>query len=426
MDPQCIGALLLLAIGLNQASASANRLNYFLKVTTDGPITSGAQATISARLMVRNGSQMHPAQPNAFHFHWKLQHTLSIKWRSEDSSSISVLAPLANIYDLQVWVTHADCWICLPVAIGFATLHVTDSVVGHVSLMQSNSSIDPEAGSYQLATNTSTKISFILYDPSNYFSTASFLYIWRFGDGSKMVTNESYVSYIFHTRGVYHLRVEVLAHLNAFQRKNGVYTATLNLLDPVRAIEITSNQDNRVDHRMDFLLYINGSPPLSLCWLISPDCIPDPGHECHSVSLKRTSHYNLSYTSSEPGPYTLSVRAQNDISAFHTCYTVNTWQTGVHQVWFIIPCIALLTLILIFILSVTIRNSSGQKDLVEVADFDFSPATTKQAAADRAPPRSRDQPWCCFPTADEEDEGEKEDQPLLKPTRPAPPNYTHP
>ncbi|KAK2117147.1 hypothetical protein P7K49_004033, partial [Saguinus oedipus] len=44
---------------------------------------------------------------------------------------------------------------------------------------------------------------------------------------------------------------------------------------------------------------------------------------------------------------------------------------------FAFPCATLITVMLAFIMYMTLRNATQQKDMVEVADFDFSPMSDK-------------------------------------------------
>ncbi|XP_072125214.1 transmembrane protein 130 isoform X3 [Mobula birostris] len=259
-----------------------------------------------------------------------------------------------------------------------------DSVMGTVSLTQTNRSVTSLTNGYELATNTPTKISFILYDPSGYFSTALFHYCWHFGDGERAVTNDSNVFHVYSKAGVYQAHVDIFASLSRTRRKIGIFGATLSLLDPIKAIEIERADDKRASDVHDFQLHVNGSPPLQICWLLSQDCAPVVGRKCRPVRLEHSRNYNLSYSAASPGPYSLSVRAENSVSSFQTCYRVTSWQSGVDQVWFIVLSVTLFTVVLLVTLSTMVRNYRPRKDSVEVADFDFCPSEGKLAQERRA------------------------------------------
>ncbi|XP_067859590.1 transmembrane protein 130 [Heptranchias perlo] len=398
-----MASLKLLLFCLYTSVLSASSVQYYLALSNDGPITSGAQGTVEARLIFRAGSRLEIPlpHPNPYTFHWYLESPLSIVRRSERgfSCSITVRTRSPDVYNLLAWVTREGCPWCPPVAHGSTKLHVTNSVVGTLSLMQPNGTVASSTKGYELATRTPTKVSFILYDPSDYFNAASFRYTWHFGNGERLVTNESYVHHTYPTPGVYQLHVDVLAHLNHSQQKTGISAASLELLDAIQKIEVKAIDDIHADHRMDFYLYVNGSPPLKMCWAISRNCAPVVDHRCHPVELYRSSAYNLSYTFSDPGSYTFNVKAENSVSALQACYKITTRESGIHPVYFIVPCVTLLTVILLFILSVAVRNSGSRKHSVEVADFDFSPVTDVRVEEARVLSRRTIQTFCipCVP-----------------------------
>ncbi|XP_041062818.1 transmembrane protein 130 [Carcharodon carcharias] len=387
-----------LLLVLNTAVLSGTCWQYDLVLSNDGPISTGAQGRVEARLVPRAGSRPDPLQPQPYTFHWYLESPLAIVRRSEQElgSTITVRSLAPKVYALRAWVTQNECAWCPPAAHGSTKLYITDSVVGTLSLVQPNGSITSSSKEYELATKSSTKISFILYDPSDYFVTATFRYFWHFGDGERMVTNKSYALHTYPTPGIYQLHVDVVAYLNQSQQKTGVYGASLKLLDTIKEIEVKSVDDTHADHRMDFYLYVNGSPPLKVCWLIFRNCIPVIDHRCRPIELLSSTVANLSYTFSELGPYTFNVKAENSVSTLQACYKITTWQNGTHPVWFIVPCVTLFTVILLFILSVVMRKGSSQKDLVEVADFDFSPMTDKSVKEAWASTR-RTVHICCVP-----------------------------
>ncbi|GCB78313.1 hypothetical protein scyTo_0015807 [Scyliorhinus torazame] len=371
---------------------------YDLELSNDGPITTGAQGNVEARLVPMVRSQRDLLQPQSYIFHWYLESPLAIVRKSEQElrSSITVHSLAPKVYAVRVWVTRRECSWCPTLAHDSIKVHVTDSVVGTLSLLQPNGSITSSSKEYELATKTPMQISFILYDPSDYFDTANFRYFWQFGDGERMVTNESCTLHVYPTPGIYQLHVAVVAYLNHSQQKTGVYGVSLKLLDTIKAIEVKSVDDSHADHKMDFYVSINGSPPLQMCWLISRNCVPDIGHGCHPIELLRSTVANLSYTFRELGPYTFNVRAENSVSALQACYKITTWQNGTHPIWFIVPCVTLFTIILLFVLSIVMRKGKGQKDTIEVADFDFSP-TSDKSVKEAWIPSQRDISICCLP-----------------------------
>ncbi|XP_048408609.1 transmembrane protein 130 isoform X2 [Stegostoma tigrinum] len=383
---------------LNTAVLSGMCWQYELLLSNNGPITTGARGTVEARLVPKPGSRQEQLEPQPYTFHWNVESPLAIVRSSEQefNSSITVRSLAPKLYALRAWVTRTDCSWCPPLAHGSIKLLVTDSVVGTLSLKQPNGSITFSRKEYELATNIPTQISFILYDPSDYFDTASFRYFWYFGDGERMVTNKSYALHIYPTPGTYQLHLDVLAYLNHSQQRTGVYGASLSLLDTIKKIEVMSVDDIHADHKKNFYIYVNGSPPLDVCWLVSRSCIAVIDHSCDLIELPSSTVSNVSYTFRDLGPYTFNVRAKNSVSTLQACYKITTWKNGIHPVWFIVPCVTLFTIILLFVLSIAMRKGSARKDSIEVADFDFSPMSDKSVTEAWAPSRGTVH-LCCIP-----------------------------
>ncbi|XP_078274666.1 transmembrane protein 130 [Rhinoraja longicauda] len=387
----------LLLLLMNAAAiAAAESAQYFLFASNNGPITTGARGSVEARLVPGAGMETAFLAPDSLSFHWEVQRPLSVvrRWRGEMSSSLMVRSPVPGVYRLRAWVRREGCLRCLPLAHTATTLHVTDSVIGNLSLTQLNRSVTSSNTGYELATNAPTKISFILYDPSRYLSTSCFRFRWHFGDGERRITNDSYAFHIYPRAGIYQAHVEVSVYLRHSQRKSGTFGATLNLLDAINTIEVKNADNEHPKDIMDFHLHVNGSPPLTICWSVSPNCIRAVGHACHTVLLERSQDCHVRCPMSDAEPYTLNVRAENGVSSLQTCYKIKPWHKGIHPVWFIIPGVTLFTIVLLIILSPTVRNSRSQKDLVEVADFDFSPSGVKSS---RWGPREVF-PLCCGPS----------------------------
>ncbi|XP_051856654.1 transmembrane protein 130 [Antechinus flavipes] len=146
--------------------------------------------------------------------------------------------------------------------------------------------------------------------------------------------------------------------------------------DAIRSIQIFGLNETQVMQSVTFSLHVTGSFPLTLCWLIKPDCVQLEGNECHLVVVNSTS-YNLNHTFKDPGEYCLSLRVQNSINHLHQYHLIKVQAAGIHPAIFVLLCVLLISGMLSFIICVTYRNSTQQKDLVEVADFDFSPMSDK-------------------------------------------------
>uniref|UniRef100_H3AE66 Transmembrane protein 130 n=1 Tax=Latimeria chalumnae TaxID=7897 RepID=H3AE66_LATCH len=402
-------------------------LYYTLEVKNNGPITTGAQATITASLSITNGSVVFPADPKLYHFHWTYTYLkLTKKSDEEFNSSITVHSEVSGNYSISVWVT--DCWICPHIAINSTHLEVTRSVVGHLLIAQPVNSSTILRHGPELSTDTLTTVSFILYDPSNYFSSASFTYSWDFGDGKRILTNESSVYHNYSSPEKCRLQVEVLAevehnrnskHGNKKVQKKGFYSASLNLLDAVTSIEVKGPTSIKTQQTLTLAIAVNGSPPLTLCWLIVAfEWTSGETEKCHQVVLNET-HYNLSYSFNASGKYFLSVNAKNDISMLQAYHDITVWQNNTNPLLFILPCTLFILVLLAFIIFTTFRTSMHHKDLVEVADFDFSPTTEKgtlQPADTRTNPVMVCCSFCIGHQNQESFENVGETQPLLQPS----------
>ncbi|XP_070618020.1 transmembrane protein 130 isoform X3 [Erythrolamprus reginae] len=126
----------------------------------------------------------------------------------------------------------------------------------------------------------------------------------------------------------------------------------------------------------------NSSPPLGLCWLIKTECIPLGGDQCHLVVMNSTQYY-LNATFKNAGQYCLSIRVENRVNILQSYQEIQIRPYGIPPVFFILPCVVLLLATLGLAIYMTFRRPLQQKDLVEVADFDFSPTSTKKPSSAR-------------------------------------------
>ncbi|XP_064414903.1 transmembrane protein 130 [Latimeria chalumnae] len=466
-------------------------LYYTLEVKNNGPITTGAQATITASLSITNGSVVFPADPKLYHFHWTYTYLkLTKKSDEEFNSSITVHSEVSGNYSISVWA-NKTIWNKFPEEATEATtisgfkrqfdiflekegVERYGSVVGHLLIAQPVNSSTILRHGPELSTDTLTTVSFILYDPSNYFSSASFTYSWDFGDGKRILTNESSVYHNYSSPEKCRLQVEVLAevehnrnskHGNKKVQKKGFYSASLNLLagaaysydkhenvasqahytteaagdnrmesyvangekndsypivsDAVTSIEVKGPTSIKTQQTLTLAIAVNGSPPLTLCWLIVAfEWTSGETEKCHQVVLNET-HYNLSYSFNASGKYFLSVNAKNDISMLQAYHDITVWQNNTNPLLFILPCTLFILVLLAFIIFTTFRTSMHHKDLVEVADFDFSPTTEKgtlQPADTRTNPVMVCCSFCIGHQNQESFENVGETQPLLQPS----------
>ncbi|XP_027581979.1 transmembrane protein 130 [Pipra filicauda] len=350
---------------------------YDLEITNNGPITTGAQATVQATLSVKNES----VTSDVYHFNWIYAPLILIE-KSEQgfNSVINVTGEFPGTFPVSVWVTHRNCWLCRPVARNVTVLQITEFITGNLTIAQIEDSEVVTWGSSS-STGTVTRISFSLHDPSHYFKSASFVYNWDFGDGVYQITKEPFVYCNCSSMGNRTVHLKVVAeweqigsiiHEREIMQKTGDFTTALELLDAVKSINIVGSRETHVMENLNLSLHINGTPPLALCWLIKSECIPLEGDKCHLVEISG-SCYNLSHTFRDAGQYCLSIRVENGVTMLQTYHGIKVWPTGIHPAFLVLVCIALVSVMLLLVLYTTFRSNTQQKDLVEVADFDFSP-----------------------------------------------------
>ncbi|KAM4820579.1 transmembrane protein 130 isoform 2-T2 [Thomomys bottae] len=261
---------------------------------------------------------------------------------------------------LSLWLA---CLLSLVPARVAAELLVGDLVVTQ------NTSL-PSPSSY--LTKTVLKVTFVLHDPSNFFQTASFLYNWDFGDGTQMVTEDGVVYYNYSVMGAFTVKLKVVAEweqaqpdgTKAIMQKTGDFAASLKLQETLRGIQVFGPTVIQSFQKMTVTLNFLGSPPLNVCWRLKPECLPLEEGECHPVSVSSTA-YNLTHIFRTPGDYCFSIRAENAISKTHQYHRIQVWPSSFQPAVFAFPCATLITLLLAFIMYMTLRNAAQQKDMEE-------------------------------------------------------------
>ncbi|OPJ87263.1 transmembrane protein 130 [Patagioenas fasciata monilis] len=364
---------------LGRAAPAAGE--YGLEITNNSPITTGAQATVHASLSVKNDS----VTSDLYHFNWIYAPLILIqKSEQQFNSVIKVTGEFPGTFPVSVWVTHRNCWLCQPVARNVTMLQITEFVTGNLTIAQIEDSRLTTRGSSSSA-GAVTRISFCLHDPSHFFKAASFVYNWDFGDGVYQITKEPFVYYNGSSAGNRTVHLKVIAeweqmgsvlHERETVQKTGDFTTALELSDAVRSVNVVGSRETHVMENLSLSLHINGTPPLALCWLIKAECIPLDGEKCHLVVVNG-SCYNLSHTFSYAGQYCLSVRVENGATVLQTYHPIRVRPAGIHPGLFVLLCIAAVSVVLGLVLYTTFRSATQQKDLVEVADFDFSPLSDR-------------------------------------------------
>ncbi|KAJ7408672.1 hypothetical protein BTVI_58968 [Pitangus sulphuratus] len=166
--------MLLLSLGAPPVAEA-----YGLEITNNGPVTTGAQATVQATLSVKNEN----VTSDLYHFNWIYAPLILIeKFEQGFNSVINVTGEFPGTFPVSVWVTHRNCWLCRPVVRNVTVLQITEFITGNLTIAQIEDSEVVTRGS-SFSTDAVTRISFSLHDPSHYFKSASFVYSWDFGDG---------------------------------------------------------------------------------------------------------------------------------------------------------------------------------------------------------------------------------------------------
>lgn len=114
---------------------------YVLEITNNGPITTGAQATVHASLSMKNDS----VTSNSYHFNWIYAPLILIeKSEQQFNSVINVTGEFPGTFPIYVWVTHRNCWLCWPVARNVTVLQITGKMALQLLCIQ-EFSIDQDA-----------------------------------------------------------------------------------------------------------------------------------------------------------------------------------------------------------------------------------------------------------------------------------------
>ncbi|XP_032742632.1 transmembrane protein 130 [Rattus rattus] len=343
---------------------------YNLSLTTDGPATMGTEVTISASLVVKdNGSLVLPADAHLYRFHWiHTPLTLTAKTEKNLTSTIRVVGSVPGDFPVSVWVTAVDCWMCKPLARSALVLPIKESLVGNLVVTQNTSLSWPNS----YITKRSLRLSFLLHDPSDFFKSASFFYRWDFGDGTMLITDNSVVYYNYSSPGTFTVKVRVVAEWEQIKpdttkgiiQKTGDFSTSLRLRETLQGIQISGPTLMQTFQKLTMTMNFLGSPPLHVCWGLKPQCLALEDRECHPVLLTRTS-FNLTHVFQDPGDYCFIFRAENAISKAHQYHRIQVWPSSFQPFVFAFPCATLITVLLVFVMYMTVRSAANQKDVVE-------------------------------------------------------------
>ncbi|MBN3311544.1 BI2L1 protein, partial [Atractosteus spatula] len=299
-------------------------------------------------------------------------------------------------------------FVCLSVTVVYLRTDVPEDeaspngiaakVLGALRFRQLDGNMTYIRSNGELASDTLTEAAFEISDPLNLLSSASFSYTWDLGDGHVVVSTESYVHHTYSSSGNYTMRLKVEAYWTEREDRrrsprSGTYSSDLKVLDAVRSVEVTGPSSVEVDQSTLLSLAVNGrvrqhtdqssrywathttfpsssdpeSPPLTLCWVMVPDCGPLPPVRCHLVRLQGTT-LSLHYTFGSAGRYCLRLTARNDVSLLQTFHAFTVGSGATQHVLFILPCATLILITLGFIVFAACRpHRSAHKHRVEAS-----------------------------------------------------------
>ncbi|XP_056390523.1 transmembrane protein 130 isoform X2 [Hyla sarda] len=361
-------------------SSTSGYESYFLMVSSDGPITSGGQATVNASVLIANDSTSLIADPRLYHFYWIYSPLLLTHYsQNESSSAITLQCESPGSYPISAWVTKRHCSTCEPIARKTTKLRVTREIVGRLTASQADGDGAHLGDDFFLATNNDVTLSFLIHDPSNFFKSAAFTYRWTLDDRTTVLTSDPFVHHNFSLPGNLKISLHVTAHLHDGkhqrhpEKKTGDFTGGLTLQDVISRITISSPRETTTGQKVNMSLHIIGSPPLTVCWLIKSDCISLDGEECHPVVINDTTSI-IRHQFTSAGRYCLSVKAKNKVSKLVGHQSITVTSTGVHPVWFVLPCCTFIAIAIGFIFYTLFRagsHSPHQKSLVEGSLISF-------------------------------------------------------
>uniref|UniRef100_G1NZM2 Transmembrane protein 130 n=1 Tax=Myotis lucifugus TaxID=59463 RepID=G1NZM2_MYOLU len=346
---------------------------YELHLATDSPATTGAEVNITASLVASdNGSLVLPTDPHSYRFHW-VHSPLMLKGKTEEAfrSTIRAVGNVPGDFPIAVWVTSADCQMCQPVARSRLVLSITDSGCRETSAWL----VMTEMHTRPLTPLCSVELTKDQPGPPG--SVVE----WRLwglnlenglgsqGLGSLMLVCVFYTSLGLCEMGILtgrslDLRFPARSPCWAGKRARTSLGHSFGLRQQSVQAACLTAWNALGSPPLSTAAPQSGSPPLTMCWRIKSECLPLEEHECRPVSVASTV-YNVTTIIMDPGDYCFSIRAENVISRTHQYHRVQVWPSRMQPAVFAFPCATIITMMLAFIMYMTLRNTTQQKDMVE-------------------------------------------------------------
>ncbi|XP_062330523.1 transmembrane protein 130 isoform X1 [Osmerus eperlanus] len=268
-------------------------------------------------------------------------------------------------------------WVCLslPLILSLTVYGATDelisleNVAGKLLFYQKEGNATYLRDSGELASEITTEAMFELFDPRNTLRTAHFSYTWDFGNGEVIKGFEPFVTYNYMASGNYTLRLRVGANVTKHATiLTGVYSMDVTVLDAIKNIKLTGPTTYQVSQNTSLAVHVDGSPPMWVCWRILPNCVTDTTVGCQLTMLYENT-LKLNHTFTSTGVHCLDISARNEVSSLQTSYSFFVRRDPFSNLFFILPCAAILMATFCFIAVVACRPWRGNKMKPKMAAY---------------------------------------------------------
>ncbi|KPP72363.1 Transmembrane protein 130-like, partial [Scleropages formosus] len=240
-----------------------------------------------------------------------------------------------------------------------------DKVSGRLVFRQTVDNVTYEGSRGQLASDIPAEAVFELLDPQRRFRSATFMYTWDLGNGEAVSGAESYVTCNYSSSGNYILKLEVGVTWDSHTYLTRTYSVDLKVLDAIKGIEFNSPSRYYVAENTSLSFFVGGR--------MEHNCYSSSPASCHMVELYKNT-FSLNYTFTSEGRYCLNLSFRNNISVAQTSYSIFVTRDYGSNLYFILPCAALILATLVFIGVMVCRPVRPPvRTEVEVANFCFCP-----------------------------------------------------
>ncbi|XP_053709476.1 transmembrane protein 130 [Synchiropus splendidus] len=231
--------------------------------------------------------------------------------------------------------------------------------------MEGNETYIRNAG--ELASDVPTETMFELSDPQRNLSSAEFTYTWDLGNGEVIQGKDPVVRYLYQRSGNYTLQLKVGANITTSSPAlTGVYSMDIKVLDAVKHIKLKEQSDYAVSQNIGFSVYVDGSPPMWVCWKFLHECVPDPTSTC-TLSMLYENILHLNHTFSSAGVHCLDISVSNDVSKMQTSFSLSVKGNSTPHVLFIVSSAAVLVATFSFIAVIACRPRHNSRQQIAVS-----------------------------------------------------------